>query len=468
MNGESLTSLVCRQARHVGLSLKGLLRALGWRRLKGTLDLDIAPPDQIVNTMSISMGIPLKSIQGVALDQLLTNSLPASLLRMSVGHSWRPRHSPWILPNAWQFGITLSDRTLGGIPYCPLCFSSTPDPGFPVTHRLSITVVCPMHNILLKDACPTCGYPLGPGTILADADWSLGEGSRVCVNCPKVPGADGAQILPVDPPLRAPRSLLNFQEVLHRALWGHPIEVPQIGTMSGIRFLNGLRYINTAAGFLLDHGLEPSTLSEVRLCEIQPLMFRSKVQPSIEFLPIVERVKRIAWFAWVYEFPLDRWHVLSSIPRIPKVIAKSLRHPWDGVGESGEFTHHGHWHNQRRAQREQVDVEGVNRFFDIASQLNLDDTSLKGLLGGVSAMQMGHWRGLPSLRITTDAKHRMEHFLRIMNGASGLLGDYESALRWLKRKNSHPRLDDKSPIQFLIEDDSGERFEFISRLIGAS
>jgi hypothetical protein len=118
--------------------------------------------------------------------------------------------------------------------------------------------------------------------------------------------------------------------------------------------------------------------------------------------------------------------------------------------------------------REMLDVPGIKQFFALVDLLEMNDLALGGLLGGVTPGKLRHWRNLPSLRITTIAKHRMDHFLRITDGATRLLNGQEGALRWFRTASGHPVLSGHTPLEFLTKDSTGEGFEFLSRWIGSA
>lgn len=60
----------------------------------------------------------------------------------------------WLPPAGRQGG-----RRCYGQQVCPLCLSGDQQPYFRLTWRLSFVTVCPTHNCLLLDRCPSCGEP---------------------------------------------------------------------------------------------------------------------------------------------------------------------------------------------------------------------------------------------------------------------------------------------------------------------
>lgn len=466
-NGESLTSLLARQGRLCDMEIRPLLRAFGLPSLPSHgFDLDIAPPESLLEAVSLRLNISYSKLRASTLCDQLPGLLPSGLQSIHLGRAWRPSHSPWILPNAWQFPNGANVPRRSGIPFCPLCFADEDDPWYPVINRCSSTVVCTRHRVMLSDYCPRCSAPMTPMTLVHGGNWNASSGPPLCVACSTKPLHIGEGGRPWPAVQQAPPFLVQFQSLLNGALYGQKVEVPQVGRMSSRRFLTGLRYANTAAGHLMERGLEASLGIEQSFPQIPDLLFPPKRALSLEFLPLNDRIRRIKWFAWLFERPLDRWHLLLQVRGMSRVLPKGARHPWDGVGDDGSLAERRTWIGKSAHTRLLHPPAEVEQFFSILQDLDLTPDVARSLLGGISLGEYNAWRSRPSLRIPFHCRHRMEHFLRIWNGLITLFGSSDQAKRWLRVRNQHPMLEALPPIYFLARDPNGRRFEFISDLLG--
>ena len=464
--GESLTSLVCRQSRLCELSVRQLLHAMHLNVGTKLSDLDVAADENLLQELSQRLGIPYLDLRRGMLGEYQAAILGPALHAHQMDGRNLPRHRQWILPHGWQCDNWVNSPRPGGIPFCPMCFRETDDPWFPITHRFSLVVVCLRHRVLLWDSCPRCAAPISPFSLVKGLDWSFISDGPLCTKCgsPPEPVPTSVPLPPAVEP--ASMDLVRIQSILLAAFSGQAVDVPQVGRMTAARFLSGLRHCLTAAGYLLELGIEAGTGVESLFGSPPGLLFRSKHKPSIEFLPLAERLRRIRWIGWIFEAPLDRWHLILGMPAAPHDLKKRTRHPWELIDERGEpqerSTALGKSYHRHRANP----VPTVQRFFKVTTILGLTHDVTRSVLGGIPEKKYQNWRRLPSLTIPASSHHRMEHFLRIWDGVMDLFSTEEQARRWMVTTNRHPMMKGLPPVYFLARDPDGSRFDFVSELIG--
>lgn len=465
--GESLQSLVARQCRYSEISLATLLKTLdvsdeyGYRP-----DLDIEPPKRLLKGLALGLSMAEAEISHGTLDKMLSVILSPSAQMTNLGHHWRARHIPWVLPNSWQYGRTTVGESIGGIPYCPLCFANSKDPWFPVQHRFSMVLTCQTHGLWLKDDCPRCGGPIGPMNLVKGGDWSLGESNDLCTTCTKREVASEAgetRPLMVERPTNAE---LEFQSMIRRAAMGEVVCVPQLGMMPAAQFLSGLRYVNTMAIYYSKRGVEPPRAGQRLGIPVPRLVPPSRFQPCLEFLPLEERRKRLTWFRWICEEPLDRWHILRKNITEPCSLNKSWEHPWVAVSMDGEYQKASTWQRGMRQRTGKANLSEVKGFFKVTKLIGLDDRAVSGLLGGkISIRECQVWSNIPSRRVPVECRHRMEHFMRIWDRLLKIYRDKEAARRWLLEPGEVEELEGRSPLRYLSKGEDNEGFDFISRVL---
>jgi uncharacterized protein (DUF2384 family) len=222
----------------------------------------------------------------------------------------------------------------------------------------------------------------------------------------------------------------------------------------------------TAANFLVELGLEAIEGVETCFESVPAPLFKEKHYPSIEFLPLTERRRRLHWIEWLLQAPLDRWHLILAMRGAPAVMKKRSRHPWEHLGEQGEPLERSSSLARSYLQHASNPVRTVRKFFGIMELLGLTHDVARSLLGGITEKKYQNWRRLPSLRIPAHCHHRMEHFVRIWDGVRDLTSSEDLARRWMLRRNRHPMMEGLPPVYYLARDLDGSRFELVSQLLG--
>lgn len=141
---ELLTSWITRLARDNGLKLQTFCEhVFGKSYQLWNRDIDRAPPDWLLDVLSLRTGTPRRT---VAQTTLLSYE----------NRLYRRRHAAgqlrWILPA----GIYHRTRRRFGVQFCPSCLRADREPYFRKQWRVAALTVCPQHRGLLHDRCPNC------------------------------------------------------------------------------------------------------------------------------------------------------------------------------------------------------------------------------------------------------------------------------------------------------------------------
>jgi hypothetical protein len=121
--GESLDSWLETLARRNGMTVRELLRVLGWPLPRTRFSLVQGIPAETLRIMERQSGLPSGRLDEAVLDQFL--------------------HLGWARDSGSQ--------------YCPCCLSER-DGRWPLAWRLSWVFACSQHNVLLLGTCPACGH----------------------------------------------------------------------------------------------------------------------------------------------------------------------------------------------------------------------------------------------------------------------------------------------------------------------
>lgn len=460
--GESLTSLVARQARCCHLSYRSMLAELDPAYSNRLPDLDFAPSKQLLSVLSTRLGIPKESLRKGTLDQYLPHLIPESDQVRLIGHTWRPRHLPWVLPHGWNHYLTGRNPKHGGAPFCASCWLEGEESWSPLLHRLSFTVACSRHREMLLDRCPNCESKTSSAISGLQVIQTLNGPRLACPRCTiSCEPTEKTAITPVSP------RLLDFQEAIHRGLIDGHIQLPQLGRLSMARFLTGLRFLHSAVSCLLEHDINPPIHRPRKNSHPIAPTPRGKHQLSLEFCSVGVRAARLECFGWVCERPLDRWPALQQMGPWPRSLTKSWHHPWEAVDELGHAQMKGGWHVRSYRFAQGDGIRKIRSFFELVDALELSPDQARCLLGGISDRQYKHWRSAPSLRVPVASSMRMEQLLRIWECLVLQFGEVTSAKSWLVTPNSSPVFQGQTPISILVSDEGGEGMEAISLFLGA-
>lgn len=121
--GESLDSWLETLARRNGMTVRELLRVLGWPLPRTRFSLVQNIPAETLRSIERQSGLPSGRLDEAVLDQFL--------------------HLGWARDSGSQ--------------YCPRCLSERGG-RWPLAWRLSWVFACSQHNVLLLGTCPACGH----------------------------------------------------------------------------------------------------------------------------------------------------------------------------------------------------------------------------------------------------------------------------------------------------------------------
>lgn len=113
-----------------------------WQR-----DLDVWAPDSFLYRLSFKSGIDI-----LRLKKATIRSFEGVLFEHISGKSWSPFIS--------ALGNYCHVKKLGGLKFCPLCWSEDEHPYLRKNWRLSFYTVCVKHNVFMSNKCYNCSSPL--------------------------------------------------------------------------------------------------------------------------------------------------------------------------------------------------------------------------------------------------------------------------------------------------------------------
>lgn len=461
IEGESLTSRLGRQARLWSVPLPSLLRDILAPDERTSPDLDIAPHFDLVARIAARFGEPPSEMEKGTFRQVLRHLMPPDYLAKISTHRWKLGHIPWVLPSGWQDGCGVAAGRGRGIPYCPVCVMEGGVPHATLAHRLAFQVACEKHRVLLLDKCPTCESRTSPAYVELCPDVKEGVNGIRCGHCPTM--------LPTREPVleKADSKILTIQNALSSGLINGSVSVPQLGQFPTVQYLGGLRVAFSAVVWLRDQGV---TLPPARSGKVPPYSTRSSGMKGgpFETQPLSERILRMRDAAWILGAPLDRWPLLYQLCAWPASFPRWLRHPWEGVTETGEEIRklRGGATHQRVAETR--DVQKVRAFFDLVEELGIHPVRVQGMLGNVSSSRYQRWRNQPSTRFPLDCYRRMEAFMVLWERLSAFFNTRIAALEWLMKPNSHTIFNGIAPIDAFSEGDTIMKLEVVNSMFGSS
>lgn len=293
---ELLSSWLFRLAQANTQKLHSLTRMLVGDKQVWTRDIDRMADDGLL--------LALERVTGISVDDLRLHTLPGLTGRAYASFNANGVNR-WILP----LGIYHRTRNLCGLMYCPYCLVE--NPGFLLPWRLSLSVVCPEHEVVLLDACPQCSAPVIPHRVDMAKHLSKSLPARtnhtVCFQC-------GTPLRTAQARQASPE-VVAWQRAVLNALEGDGmIEVPSVGLVPALEYLTVARLWLT----LLTFGRRAERLRELVGF---PVKFESSVRGrSFDNLDIATRLLAVEHFVRLLEGWPDRVVAWSQAARIRRSI----------------------------------------------------------------------------------------------------------------------------------------------------
>lgn len=145
---ELLSSWIVRVAQANGIKLQTLCWMLfGNLRSPWNRDIDRSAPPWLIQALSQHTGTNYWNIFHTTLVTYRTRLYPR---RQSSGQL------RWILPLG-NYGMR---HRQFGQQFCPACLAADAIPYFRKQWRVALFTYCPVHQVVLRDACPGCGLPV--------------------------------------------------------------------------------------------------------------------------------------------------------------------------------------------------------------------------------------------------------------------------------------------------------------------
>ena len=466
IDGESLTSWVARLAGRLQVDIPDLVGGLNLSEIEARADLDVFPPGALISGLALRTGVSEEKIRLMTLAPFLSVIIREQDQERLLRFGSRPRHLPWILPNGWQNPKYALVRN-GGTPYCPQCHFEDNQPHLRLLNRLSPMVVCPRHRVPLREDCPTCGSPTLTWALSLSPEPAI-SGFPFCWICSdgKVrgfarvrqgeqnydPSAEGDQI----------PSLLRFQDLFLEAITQKEVRIPQLGRISGLRFLQGLRHALCAFNALAYRDLDPRN-AKPSAGQHQIRSGRGNVRRlAFDFHPVSYRLKLTSWLAWLTERPLERWPILFRMSFLPSQLPRNWKHPWEAVEDDGHTVIAYRFEERNHLATKKVKPEFFRDFFRAADQINLTDCEMAHLLGGVSERTVQRWRMHPITYLRQEPLRRMEQMVSIWGGLKLFAGNRGMAKAWLRTPNQSPLFHGQAPLALLLNPDQADGFDILA------
>jgi len=146
LNDELLSSWLVRLAAANSQKLHTFSK-VAWPEVElWNRDVDRLAPEDVLRVVSERTGTPVTRVREATLG--------AFAGRLFEKHS--PNGSAaWLLP----LGVFHRIRRNYGLQYCPVCLAEEP-PYYRRIWRLAFVTICPRHDVMLRDRCPTCNAPI--------------------------------------------------------------------------------------------------------------------------------------------------------------------------------------------------------------------------------------------------------------------------------------------------------------------
>lgn len=144
---ELLSSYLSRAAIGRGISAQSLTALACPGHAIWTRDVDANAREDTLQALAAAIGEPISRIRGMTLMGLSCEGPDRT--------GWQGIHH-WLT----AIGVYHRSRRRHGLCFCPLCLNERPF--FRRQWRLAFWTVCPQHEVLMRDACPSCGGTVEP------------------------------------------------------------------------------------------------------------------------------------------------------------------------------------------------------------------------------------------------------------------------------------------------------------------
>jgi hypothetical protein len=223
---ELLSSWLVRLARAHGLKLHTFC-SLAWPKKQiWNRDIDKSADSQMVETLSIKTGTPIKRAHATTLAEYVNILYEKHNL---------------LGPTSWIMPVGVYHRTHKqfGLQYCPLCLAEDKEPYYRRKWRLAFVVSCERHHALLHDRCPRCGAAVNfHRDELGDYRKVVAESLTLCHVCRfELRAVDSSFITPVTQPES------EFTVILLNAMYTGQVKLSESVTTHSQLYFAGLRQL---------------------------------------------------------------------------------------------------------------------------------------------------------------------------------------------------------------------------------
>jgi|GEM_PF-2398453 len=145
--GESLSSWIVRAGLKHAIEPMGLGRIIWGEWRAWTRDIDRWLPNRRLEELSQALKIPRETLYLVTLTPWVRQM---SLSPIHPNQRW-----------FWVSSISHKNRSRrSSFAFCPLCLAEDKIPYMRKSWRFSWVTACPVHKVLLREACPHCDFPI--------------------------------------------------------------------------------------------------------------------------------------------------------------------------------------------------------------------------------------------------------------------------------------------------------------------